>query len=73
MDPEPRPFTETSRYRILVQYRQWIGKPDPSGFSTYLLYSNDPSWLHEEAVRIQRRGHRIVKWQRRDAAVWITM
>ena len=46
-------------YRIEATYRQWIGKPDPSGFSTFAVTSEDPSWIHEEKLRILKQGHRI--------------
>ena len=40
-------------------YRQWIGKPDPSGFGRYEVRSKDPSWLHEYMLKAKSRGDRV--------------
>jgi hypothetical protein len=59
--PEPTP----KRYRLQVRYRQWIDHPE-SPFSYYYVGSDDPSWLNQEGVRLERRGHRVIKFQRLD-------
>ncbi|NBT35435.1 MAG: hypothetical protein EBT03_07830 [Betaproteobacteria bacterium] len=46
----------------VVRYisRNWIGKPDPSGFGKYEIIYRDPSAAHEEAMRLVSQGHKII-------------
>ena len=53
-------------YRLVCRYRTWIGKPDPSGFGRFTVASSDPSWLHEEAVRLKRKGHAVYATERQE-------
>ena len=45
------------QYRIRYHFKNWREKPDPSGFGVQYIYSDDPSWLHEEANKLKRKGH----------------
>lgn len=67
------PFEETKKYRLHAKYKNWIGKPDPSGFGDYYVYSDDPSWLHEEALRRTRKGDKVLATQKRVGKRWIKM
>ena len=53
--------TKQDRWRIVARYRQWIGKPDPTDMGTFYVYSNDPSWLHEQANKLQLQGHKVYR------------
>ena len=70
---EPLPAEYGKSYRIRVKYKNWIGKPDPSGFSEYYVYSDDPAWLHEEALRRKRLGDKILATEKREGTKWIKM
>lgn len=61
------------KYRLVAQYRNWIGRPDPSGFGKFLYASNDPSWLHEQSVKLQSKGHRVIHTQRWVDGHWVTI
>lgn len=50
----------TKKYRIHCLYKNWIGKPDPSGFGKFYVYSDDPSWLHGESMRRERWGDKVL-------------
>jgi len=65
------PFEETKNFRLYVQYKNWIGKPDPSDFGKYYIYSDDPSWLHEEALRRKRQGDKVLATEKRVGEKWI--
>ena len=43
-------------YRVRYRHAQWVGKADPSGFGLSFIYSNDPSWLHEQALKLKAKG-----------------
>jgi hypothetical protein len=49
------------RYRITYTYRQWVGKPDPSGFGRASIDYFDPSAAHEAAMKLRRDGHANVR------------
>ena len=51
-------------YRIRYRYRQWVGKPDPSGFGIGLVYSDDCEWIHSKAAELHRRGCRGISIQK---------
>lgn len=68
-----RDYPDNKRYRLHVQYKNWVGKPDPSGFGDYYVYSDDPSWLHEEAQRLSRKGNRILSTEKNDGGKWVRM
>lgn len=68
-----RGLMEAYSYRIRCRYRQWIGKPDPSGHGVFYVYSNDPSWLHEEALHRQRAGHKVLAFEKNEGGKWRRM
>ena len=39
------------RYMFKMQYRQWVGKPDPSGFGSYYMHTDDPDWGHKQTLK----------------------
>ena len=53
------------KYRIRCRYKNYRNKPDPSGFGLFAVYSDDPSWLHEEALRRSRRGDKVLATEKR--------
>ena len=61
------------RYRLVYQYRNWIGRPDPSGFGRAVVSSDDPSWLHEHSIKLQSQGHRIIHTQRWEDDRWVNI
>lgn len=67
---DPKSFEETKTYRIHAQYRQWIGKPDPSGFGKFYVYSDDPSWTQEKAIDLTRKGHKVLSIQKANNGKW---
>lgn len=72
---EEADYPNNKKYRIYYRYRRWIGKPDPSGFGTTYVYSDDPGWITQECSRLKRQGHQILKVQRNadGAGKWETM
>jgi hypothetical protein len=62
------PDTNLGRFRIVYVSKHWVGKPDPSGFGTCTLASDDYSWLHEQAQKLASRGHRIRSIEKFDGA-----
>ena len=46
----------------VVEYvgRQWVGKPDPSGFGKCRVHYRDPSAAHEAAMGLELKGHKVV-------------
>jgi len=61
------------KYRIRVQYKNWIGRPDPSGMGKYYLYSDDPAWLHDAALLRQRWGDKVLATERNCDGEWVPM
>jgi hypothetical protein len=61
------------QYRVHYRYRQWIGKSDPTDMGTSYIYSNDPSWIHERALRLKREGHKVLATQRWRSGKWVTL
>ena len=54
-------------YRIHYQYKNWIGKPDPSGMGTAYIVSEDVSWIHDKCLRLESGGDKVIaveKWNR---------
>ena len=52
-------------FRIEYICKAWVNKADPSEHGVRSVSSNDPSWLHEQALRLQSQGHRVtatLKW-----------
>lgn len=52
-------MTEVCERYFKGTHRQWVGKPDPSGFGRYEVSSRDPSWLHERMLKDQGNGCRV--------------
>jgi len=50
-----------ANWRIVARYRQWIGKPDPSGFGEFFVYSNDQSWIRKKVKKLISEGHKILR------------
>lgn len=61
------------RYRIVARYRQWIGKPDPSNAGEFTVASDDPTWIHDKAAELSRRGHKVYKIQRFENGAYRTI
>jgi len=57
-------------FRLEYRYRQWIGEPDPPGFGTQFIYTADPSWLHEECLRLTRHGHKVLRVEKLVNSKW---
>jgi len=65
---------QEKQYRLRIRYKNWIGKPDPSGFGTQHIMSNDPSWLHEEALRRRRWGDKVLATEKRQPdGAWVAI
>lgn len=47
-------------YVVEYVYRQWVDKPDPSGFGKCRVIYRDPSAAHEAALNLQSKGHKVV-------------
>ena len=63
-------MSDTKLYRIRYMYRQWIGKPDPSGFGKAYLQSSDLQWLQRESQRLTRNGHRVLCAELQCGGLW---
>ena len=61
-------------YKLDYLYQQWIGKSEPNGFGTGFLIStaSDTSWLHEQAMKLQSQGHKIIRFQKKVGSQWQT-
>jgi hypothetical protein len=61
------------QYRLHVQYKNWIGKPDPCGHGKFYQYHDDPSALHEKAVQLERRGNKVLGTEKNVDGNWVRM
>ena len=59
------------RYRLSCRYRQWIGKPDPSGFGTFTVESEDPSWLQQHGQELTLKGHKVLRTEKLEDGKWV--
>ena len=66
-------MTASPKYRIQCRYKNWIGKPDPSGFGTFSINSNDSDYLNQKAHELTRKGHKVYKFQKHVEGKWVTM
>jgi len=60
------PDDQKKLYKVTYQYRQWIRKPDPSGFGKNTVVSDDYSWIHEQCLRLKSQGHRVLAVEKFD-------
>jgi hypothetical protein len=51
-------------YRAHFKYKNWIRKPDPSGFGDYYLCSDNLEYLKREAVTRASRGDKLLEFQK---------
>lgn len=51
-------------YRVTYTHKAWVGKPDPSGMGKGTLTSRDPSWIHEQAMKLSLKGCKVHKIER---------
>ena len=66
-------FSETKKYRIHFQYKNWIGKPDPSGMGKAYYYSDDPGWITDQCSWLKQKGNKVLSVQKRVGKVWRKM
>jgi hypothetical protein len=60
-------------YQLCCRYRQWIGKPDPSGFGTFNVASKDLAWLQSYGQELTLKGHTILRIQKQVGEKWVTI
>jgi hypothetical protein len=61
---------ESPKYRAHMRYKNWIGKPDPSGFGDYYVISDSMSWLDKEVEGRVKCGDRLLGYERSEDGKW---
>lgn len=59
------------KYRIVYRYPNW--RKMPVWCRETNLYSDDPSWIQEQAEKLAAKGYQMIKVQKRKDGRWATM
>lgn len=64
-------INEEYQFRVLHKYREWVGKPDPSGFSTQYFYAKTWKAIAKHIECLGKAGHKVLKIEEKnDAGTW---